>query len=172
MVLQAWVAPDWDESKSNVRLLDETRIIVVTRGSKEHLELSEARTGRERIEYTATKRESYEQIGKKFGLGKRDVARINKKPPDTVVEAGETIVIYRVVDHTRSDRAEKQWKQMPKAEKKKAGKGKGTGKRADADEADEAPAQEASPPDDHSAKTAAAVVEQADDADGPVTSPE
>jgi membrane-bound lytic murein transglycosylase D len=176
MVLQAWVAPDWDDSKSNVRLLDETRIIVVTRGSKEHLELSEARTGRERIEYTATKRETFEQIGKKFGLGKRDVARINKKPPDTVVEAGETIVIYRVVDHTRSERAEKQWKQMPKAEKKKAGaKPKASGKRAEADEADEEPAEEASPPADTSAKTAAAAPVDTDtDADGvgPVTSPE
>lgn len=159
MVLQAWVANDWDQSKTNVRLLDETRIIVVTRGSKEHLELSEARTGRERIEYTATKPESYEQIGKKFGLGKRDVARINKKPPDTIVEAGETIVIYKVVDRTRSERAEKQWKQLPKSEKKKSAKPKATGKRAEAENEEEG--------DD---KTAAAP--PAGDGDGPVTSPE
>jgi membrane-bound lytic murein transglycosylase D len=190
MVLQAWVAPDWDESTSNVRLLDETRIIVVTRGSKEHLDLSEARTGRERIEYTATKRETFEHIGKKFGLGKRDVARINKKPPDTVVEPGESIVIYRVVDHTRSDRAEKQWKQMPKAEKKKAGgkkpKATGSGKRADAREADDADdADSADSADagdaaaaraaDAAPKTAAAgpvAVPQADDGVGPVTTPE
>jgi membrane-bound lytic murein transglycosylase D len=117
MVLQAWVPTDWKEG--DVRLLDETRIIVVTRGSKEHVELSEQRTGRERIEYTAKKAESFEDIGKKFGLGKRDVARINRKPPDTVVQPGETIVIYQVVDHTRSDRAEKQYKLMPKTAKKK-----------------------------------------------------
>ncbi len=155
MVLQAWVPPTWSESSSNVRLLDETRIIVVTRGSREHLELSEARTGRERIEYTPTKPESFEAIGKKFGLGKRDVARINRKPPDTVVAAGETIVIYKVVDHTRSDRAEKQYKLMPKPKKptkKPAGK-----------KTSEAPA------DDTSESVAAA--EAADDA-GPVTSPE
>jgi len=165
MVLQAWVAEDWKESTSKVRLLDETRIIVVTRGSKEHLELSEARSGRERMEYTATKRETFEQIGKKFGLGKRDVARINKKPPDTVVEPGETIVVYKVVDHTRSERAEKQWKQMPKSEKKKAGGGakKGaSGKKAEADveESEDAPKADA-----------VAEAAQTDDA-GPVTKPE
>lgn len=150
--------PAWDESSSNVRLLDETRILVVTRGSKEHLELSEARTGRERIEYTPTKSESFETIGKKFGLGKRDVARINRKPPDTVVAAGETIVIYKVVDHTRSDRAEKQYKLMPKPKKpakKPAGK-----KTSDASSEAE---------DDGSEAVAAAP--KTDDV-GPVTSPE
>ncbi|MBZ0231414.1 MAG: LysM peptidoglycan-binding domain-containing protein [Deltaproteobacteria bacterium] len=168
MVLQAWVADDWREAKANVRLLDETRILVVTRGSKEHLELSEARTGRERVEYTAKKRESFEQIGKKFGLGKRDVARINKKSPDTVVEPGETIVVYKVVDHTRSDRAEKQWKQLPKAERKKAGATKKPETKADAKpkaEKDDGKKAEAS-------KAEAPPVEEADADVGPVTTPE
>ncbi len=168
MVMQAWVPAGWSEDAANVRLLDETRIIVVTRGSKEHLELSELRTGRERIEYTATKRESFEDIGKKFGLGKRDVARINKKPPDTVVEAGQTIVIYKVVDHTRSERAEKQWKQMPKPAKKKTGggKGKADGKKADGKRADAAP-----PAPTGDAVAAAPTPAVVDDA-GPVTTPE
>lgn len=150
MVLQAWVAPDWDGK--DVRLLDETRIVLVTRGSKEHLELSEQRTGRERIEYTAEKKESFEDIGKKFGLGKRDVARINRKPPDTVVQPGETIVIYKVVDHTRSERAEKQYKLMPKPKKPKA------------------PARDKTPPKKVSALDEAAG--DAGDDDGPVTMPE
>jgi membrane-bound lytic murein transglycosylase D len=166
MVLQAWVADDWSEAKANVRVLDETRIIVVTRGSKEHLEASEARSGRERIEYTATKRETFEQIGKKFGLGKRDVARINKKPPDTVVEAGETIVIYKVVDHTRSERAEKQWKQMPKSEKKKSGGKKGGAAKPDAKT--DGKKAEADVPDGAKPDEVAAAPEDA----GPVTSPE
>lgn len=122
MVLAAWEPPSWSEEAARVALLDETRLVIVKRGSKEHLELAEGRSGRQRTEYKAEKRESFEQIGKKFGLGKRDLARINRKPPDTVVEKGETVIVYTVVDHTRSDRAEKQWKQMPKpARKKKAG---------------------------------------------------
>ncbi len=129
MVLQAWVPPAWSETAANVRLLDETRIVVVTRGSKEHLELSEQRTGRERLEYTASKRETFEEIGKRFGLGKRDMARINQKHPDTVVEPGQTIVVYKVVDRTRSARAELQAKQLPKP--KKADDKKAVGKKAD-----------------------------------------
>lgn len=162
MVLQGWVTEDWSEAKANVRLLDETRIIVVTRGGKEHLELSEARTGRERLEYTAKKRETFEQIGKRFGLGKRDMARINKKSPDTVVEAGETVVVYKVVDRTRSDRAESQWKQAPKPEKKKTGTPKKPEPKAEAKKAE---AKKAS---------ADAPVEESDaGADvGPVTTPE
>lgn len=119
MVLAAWVPPAWSEDAAQVAVLDETRLVIVKRGSKEHLELSEGRSGRQRTEYKAEKRESFEQIGKKFGLGKRDLARINRRPPDTVVEKGETVIVYVVVDHTRSERAEKQWKQAPKPKKKK-----------------------------------------------------
>ncbi len=124
MILQAWLPEDFDEAAANLALLDETRIIVVTRGSKEHLDLAEERTGRERIEYTAKKQESFETIAKKFGLTARDLARINKRSYQTVVEKGETIIVYKVVDRTRSDRAEKQWKAAPKANKGKTSKKK------------------------------------------------
>ncbi len=125
MVLQAFVAPTWSEDQARVALLDETRLVIVTRGSKEHLELSEGRSGRQRVEYVAPKRESYEQIGKRFGLSKRDMARINRKPPDTMVDKGELVVVYKVVDRTRSERAQKQWKQAPKGPRKGSGKGPG-----------------------------------------------
>jgi membrane-bound lytic murein transglycosylase D len=128
MVLQAWVPPAWSEQAAHVALLDETRLVLVTRGSKEHLELSEQRSGRERFEYTAKKAESFETIGKKYGLGKRDVARINRLPPDTVVAAGQTIVLYRVIDPKRSERAEKQWKKTPRDAKKKPPPAKGRGR--------------------------------------------
>jgi membrane-bound lytic murein transglycosylase D len=121
MILQAWVDKAFDEQASRVALLDETRIIVVTRGSKEHLDMAEARVGRRRVEYTAKKKETYEQIAKKYGLTSRDLARINRKSHTTVVEKGETVIVYEVVDKDRSDRAKKQWKAAPK---KKAGKGK------------------------------------------------
>jgi membrane-bound lytic murein transglycosylase D len=115
MVLQAWVAPDFDVGKANVRLLDDDKLLVVTRGSAEHLDLVEARVGRERIQYTAKKAESLEAIGKKFGLGPRDLARINRMKDTSVIEPGQTIIVYKVVDRTRSDRAAEQWKKAPKS---------------------------------------------------------
>jgi hypothetical protein len=78
MVLVLWVAKDFDPAKRKVALLDETGIVVVTRGSAEHLDLAEERTGRVRIEYTATKTEDLEDIAKRYGMGSHDLARINR----------------------------------------------------------------------------------------------
>lgn len=113
MIVQAWVSPEWSAKKAKVRLLDETRIVVVTRGSREHLDLAEQRTGRVRLEYTAKKKESFEAIGKKFGLGKRDVARINRMSAETVLEPGQTIIVYQVVECDRSARAQLQCSKAP-----------------------------------------------------------
>ncbi|MEZ4403176.1 MAG: transglycosylase SLT domain-containing protein [Kofleriaceae bacterium] len=131
MVLQAFVAPAWSEDQAHVALLDDSRLIVVTRGSKEHLELSEGRSGRQRVEYVADKRESYEQIGKRFGLSKRDLARINRKSPETTVDKGDLVVVYKVVDRSRSDRADKQWRKAPKP-KRSRGKAGQAGKQVSA----------------------------------------
>jgi membrane-bound lytic murein transglycosylase D len=120
MVLQAWVKEDFDADRANVRLLDDELVLVVTRGSDEHLDLAEARVGRERIEYAPKKAESLETIGKKFGLGPRDLARINRMKHTSVIEPGQTIIVYKVVDKDRSDRAAKQWKNAPKEQKQKA----------------------------------------------------
>ncbi|MBK9037024.1 MAG: transglycosylase SLT domain-containing protein [Myxococcales bacterium] len=177
MVLQAFVAPAWSADAANVALLDERRLIVVSRGSKEHLELSEGRSGRERVEYVATKRETYEQIGKRFGLGKRDLARINRKSPDTVVDKGEMVVVYKVVDRTRSNRAEKQWKQLPKGQRKggKATGGKATGGKgpkkvsAAADDGDDGDDDTADAVATAPSKGDAPAVAQARPGDGPTT---
>jgi len=128
MVLQAWVSPGFDPVKANVLLLDDARLLVVTRGSKEHLDLAEARVGRVRLEYSPTKSESLEAIGKKFGLGPRDLARINRMKSTAVIEPGQTIIVYKVVDRTRSDRAEAQWKKAPRDNRGTKGAGtKGAG---------------------------------------------
>jgi membrane-bound lytic murein transglycosylase D len=119
MVLQAWVPSTFDERRANVRLLDDSRLMVVTRGSKRHLDLAEARVGRERVEYTPEKRESLERIGKKFGLGPRDLGRINRMSHTAIIEPGQTIIVYRVVDRGRSERAAEQWKDTPKSERGK-----------------------------------------------------
>jgi membrane-bound lytic murein transglycosylase D len=113
LVLAAWVAPKFNAKAANVRLLDETRLAVVTRGSQKHLDMVEARQGRERVAYVAKGKESFETIGKKFGLGPRDLSRINRMPADTVLTAGQQIVVYRVVDKDRSPRAKEQFKKAP-----------------------------------------------------------
>ncbi len=122
MVLQAWVDPDFDEGKRKVALLDPSRIIVVTRGSAEHLDLAEERVGRVRVEYTAKGKESFESIGAKYGLTARDLARINRRSYKTVLDEGETIIVYQVVDKDRSERAAEQHKRAPKKGKGRKGK--------------------------------------------------
>ncbi|MEZ4366119.1 MAG: LysM peptidoglycan-binding domain-containing protein [Kofleriaceae bacterium] len=115
MVLQAWVDPA--AALDGVQLLDERLVVVVTRGSAEHLDLAEARTGRVRVEYVAKKKESFEQIGKKYGLGPRDLARINRRPSTTVLEPGESIIVYQAVDRGRSSRADEQWRKSAKGQR-------------------------------------------------------
>ena len=115
MVLQAWVAPGFDAERANVRLLDADKLLVVTRGAKQHLDLAEARVGRTRIEYSPKQPESLEAIGKKFGLGPRDLARINRMKSTAVIKPGQTIIVYQVTDRTRSERAAEQWKKTPPA---------------------------------------------------------
>jgi membrane-bound lytic murein transglycosylase D len=108
IILQAFVDKDFDENQRKVTLLDETQILIVTRGSKEHLDLSEQRVGRVRLEYSPTAPESFDTIGRRFGLTAYDMARINRRSSKTVVAAGDSVIVYQVVDRSRSARAAKQ----------------------------------------------------------------
>ena len=119
MVLQAWVAPKWNADKARVALLDEDHLVVVTRGSAEHMDLAEARTGRVRMEYVASSKEKLADIAKRFGMGSHDLARINRISYSTVLDKGDKIIVYQVVDPKRSDRAEAQWKKTPRARRGK-----------------------------------------------------
>ena len=111
MVLEVWVQPGFDARKAKVSLLDPARLEVVKAGLIEHIEADEKLMGRERVVYKAAHRESYEQIGKHFGLNSRDLARINRKPFDTVLQPGESCVVYKVVDKKASARAAEQARQ-------------------------------------------------------------
>ena len=124
MVLLAWVAADFDPDKHAVLLLDESQLVIVTRGSPEHMDLAEARTGRVRTEYTAQSKEKLADVAKKFGMGSHDLARINRISYDTVLSKGQTIIVYQVADPSRSKRADDQWKKTPRARR-----GKPTGSR-------------------------------------------
>lgn len=119
MVLQAFVAPDFDADKANVALLDDTQCVIVTRGSDEHLDLAEQRTGRVRTEYVSKGDEKLESVAKRFGMGSHDLARINRISYNTVLAKGQKIIVYQVADPTRSERAEEQWKKTPKAKRTK-----------------------------------------------------
>jgi membrane-bound lytic murein transglycosylase D len=119
MVLVVWVPPVFDADKRRLTLLDESQLVVVTRGSPEHLDLAEARTGRVRTEYTAQGKEKLEDVAKKYGMKSRDLARINRISHDTVLAKGDTVIVYQVADPSRSDRAEEQWKKTPRARRGK-----------------------------------------------------
>lgn len=119
MVLQAFVAPDFDADAHNVVLLDESQLVIVTRGSTEHLDLAEARTGRVRTEYISKGDEKLADVAKRYGMGSHDLARINRISYNTVLEKGQKIIVYQVADPTRSERAEEQWKKMSKARRSK-----------------------------------------------------
>jgi membrane-bound lytic murein transglycosylase D len=119
MVLQAFVAPDFDPDKRHVALLDDSQLVVVTRGSDEHLDLAEARTGRVRTEYISKGDEKLAEVAKRYGMGSHDLARINRISYNTVLAKGQKIIVYQVADPTRSERAEEQWKKMPKPRRAK-----------------------------------------------------
>jgi membrane-bound lytic murein transglycosylase D len=120
MVLVAFVDRDFDADKHGIALLDESQIEVVTRGSEEHLDLAEERTGRVRTEYISKGDEKLSTVAKRFGMGSHDLARINRISYNTVLEKGQKIIVYQVVDRTRSERAQEQWKRTPKARRAKA----------------------------------------------------
>jgi len=119
MVLLAWVPPGFDAAKHAVNLLDDQQLLVVTRGSPEHMDLAEARTGRVRTEYVAQGKEKLADVAKQFGMGSHDLARINRISYDTVLAKGQTIIVYQVSDPNRSKRADEQWKKTPRARRGK-----------------------------------------------------
>jgi len=119
MVLQAFVPSDFNAEKHKISLLDETELVVVTRGSDEHLDLAESRAGRVRTEYVSKGNEKLADVAKRYGMGSHDLARINRISYNTVLEKGQKIIVYQVADPSRSERAEEQWKKTPKSQRAK-----------------------------------------------------
>ena len=116
---------NFDADKKKITLLDEAHLVVITRGSPEHLDLQEQRTGRARMEYVAQGSEKLADIAKKFGMGAYDLGRINRIPYSTVLKKGEKIIVYQVADPARSKRAAEQWSKTPRGRRGNVG-----GKRA------------------------------------------
>lgn len=102
MVLVAFVPPDYDADAAGVALLDDSRLMVVTAGSQEHLDLVEGRKGRKRVKYTVKRGDTLESIGKPHHLSKYDMARINRISPNADLEPGTELIVYVVVDKQRA----------------------------------------------------------------------
>jgi membrane-bound lytic murein transglycosylase D len=161
MILTAWVPHDFDPDKRRITLLDEAQLVVVTRGSPEHLDLSESRVGRVRTEYIAQGKEKLGDIAKKFGMGAYDLGRINRLMHNTVLAKGQKIIVYQVADPSRSQRATEQWSKTPRGRR-----GKVTGPRA----VDTASVKKPAPDDDDDDSGDGAQT-QVTPAPGPVTKP-
>lgn len=119
MVLQVWTDNSFAPARHAVAVLDPKRVRIVQAGSPEHLDEAEERIGRKRIAYTPMRPESMETIGKKFGLGKYDLARINQRAPNTIISPSESVLVYQVVDAKASDRAAEQAKAARKNKPRK-----------------------------------------------------
>jgi hypothetical protein len=105
MVLVAYVKPDFDADARHVALLDDARLMVVTSGSNEHLDLVEGRKGRKRERVVAKKGDTMESLGKPHHLSKYDMARINKRSYSKDLEPGEEIIVYVVIDKAKARKA-------------------------------------------------------------------
>ncbi len=119
MVLQVWASKSFMPARESVAVLDPSRVKIVQAGSPDHLDRAEERVGRKRLAYSPKRPESMETIGKKFGLGKYDLARINHRSPNTIIDPSESVLVYQVVDPTASTRAAEQAKAARKNAPKK-----------------------------------------------------
>jgi membrane-bound lytic murein transglycosylase D len=124
MVLVAWVPPGFDAAARQVALLDDSRLMLVTSGSEEHLDLVEGRKGRKRVRVIAKKGDTLESLGKPHNLDKYDMARINRRSYSKAVEPGEELVVYVVVDKAKARKAGV----LDKKKKHKTEKGRGRAK--------------------------------------------
>jgi LysM repeat protein len=92
MILQAFVAEDFDESR--VVLLDPEKVRLMTAGSGAFLDEYEERNGRKRLIYTVRRGDTLAAIGRRFGLSVGSLARINRFDRRTKLKVGQQIVVY------------------------------------------------------------------------------
>jgi membrane-bound lytic murein transglycosylase D len=110
MVLQLFVAPDFDTSKA--ALVDAARVRVVTAGSDEFFDLVEAQRGRARLVYTVKSGDDLKRIGKRYGLTVADLERINRfGARHTDLTVGQKLIVYRTM--TAREKAEAACKLTP-----------------------------------------------------------
>ncbi|MSP62510.1 MAG: LysM peptidoglycan-binding domain-containing protein [Myxococcales bacterium] len=105
MVLQLFVAPDFDEGRA--ALLDPARVRVVSTGSEEFFDLVEARRGRKRIAYTVKAGDTLKRIGARHDLTEGDMERINRFGRKIELKAGQKVTVYVAMSATERAAAER-----------------------------------------------------------------
>jgi membrane-bound lytic murein transglycosylase D len=137
LVLQLWVAPEFDQGKA--ALVDANRVRVVTVGSDEFFELEETKRGRARLSYTVKAGDDLKKIGKRYGLTVADLERINRfgarHAPLTV---GQKLTVYRAM--TAAEKQKAMCKLVPGGGTSSASTPSADDSGDDASEADEMPA--------------------------------
>jgi membrane-bound lytic murein transglycosylase D len=101
MVLQLFVAPDRDLSRAVVLAENEVRILVV--GTEEFHDWHEAQQGRVRFRYTVQPGDTLTSIAQRFELSVGSVGRINRFARDTVLRAGQEILVYAPRDRVAAN---------------------------------------------------------------------
>jgi len=92
MVIQVFVP---EEARlDGIVLLSEDQVRTLALGSDEFFTVREAQDGRRRIEYRVRPGDTLTSIGRRFGLRPEDLARINQRSTDDLLQLGETLVIY------------------------------------------------------------------------------
>jgi membrane-bound lytic murein transglycosylase D len=92
MVLQLFVKPTLDRTR--IALVDAGGVRAVEVGSEEFHALEVARRGKTRIVYEAKPGDTLAKIGRRYGLGAADLARINRMSFASELTAGQRIVVY------------------------------------------------------------------------------
>lgn len=105
MVIVAWVDPTFDADVAHVALLDDSRLMLVTAGTPEHMAVVEGRKGRKRVLVKAKKGDTLESVGRPHSLSKYDMARINHLAVSTKLAGGEELIVYVVVDRAKAKKA-------------------------------------------------------------------
>jgi membrane-bound lytic murein transglycosylase D len=109
MVLDVWVNKDFDTSQ--VALVDPARVRVVTTGSDEFFDLVETLRGRKRVIYLCRAGDTMQKVAKKYGLTAADLERINRLSKSTVLQPGQSLMVY--VQMSERERAEALRKLVP-----------------------------------------------------------
>lgn len=92
MTLQLFVAPDTDLSKVVSMSEQDVRPLVV--GSEEFFTYFEGQKGRKRVVLMAKAGDTFESIGRRYGLSAASMERINRRGRNETLKEGDRVVVY------------------------------------------------------------------------------
>lgn len=93
-LLQLVVARTFEAASHGVVVHELGEVLHVVRGSREHIEASLARRGKQRRAVKARRGDTLDSIGRRFDLTSGDLARINGYPRDHALATGELVIVY------------------------------------------------------------------------------